>query len=347
MRTVCSGRAYTNLLNIQAMITGQILWAVAVFFIRASILCLYTRIFRKQSFRITCYTIHGVNLAFLVTVVLAALLICRPISAAWNPHEGTCGDQKALDLYIGIFNLLMDVCIVVLPMPVLWRLQMNNGKKLVLTGIFGIGVIVLVVTLARVCITSLINDQNAAQQYSLIALLTCLEALLGVISTCLPVMKPVFTKFGTSKVWSYVSATLTSGRRSIFSHSSTNHSGTHDKRRSGRNSGYHRSRGSEGGNEMRSWPVSPSSGSDPLAPIFVDSKVASLAFGHKRSPESPPRPPPKSPYYKPESPRLTESLKADGITVRRDWDVERGEEGSNVECDQRPWEDEKHSAGKF
>lgn len=36
----------------------------------------------------------------------------------------------------------------------------------------------------------------------MIALLTCLEALLGVINACLPVMKPVFSKWGARSIFS-------------------------------------------------------------------------------------------------------------------------------------------------
>ena len=53
---------------------------------------------------------------------------------------GHCGYQKSLDLFIGIFNLLLDVTVVVLPMPVLWGLKMALGQKIMLTGMFGMGV---------------------------------------------------------------------------------------------------------------------------------------------------------------------------------------------------------------
>ena len=41
-----------------------------------------------------------------------------------------------------------------------------------------------------------INGRNTKQQHSMIALLGCLEALLGVVNACLPVTKPVFRKLG-------------------------------------------------------------------------------------------------------------------------------------------------------
>ena len=51
-----------------------------------------------------------------------------------------CGPLKSLDLFTGIFNLLLDVCVVVMPMPVVWGLKMNMSKKICLTGIFGMGI---------------------------------------------------------------------------------------------------------------------------------------------------------------------------------------------------------------
>lgn len=53
--------------------------------------------------------------------------------------SGFCGHQKSLDLFIGIFNCILDVTAVVLPMPVLWGLKMAVGKKVMLSGMFGMG----------------------------------------------------------------------------------------------------------------------------------------------------------------------------------------------------------------
>ena len=119
------------------------LWAASVFLVRASVLVLYIRIFRTRSFRITCYVVHGINVAFFVSTVFSSALICRPLSYSWDKTipGGKCGDQKSLDLFIGIVNLLLDICVVVLPMPVLWGLQMAVSKKLMLSGMFGLGIV--------------------------------------------------------------------------------------------------------------------------------------------------------------------------------------------------------------
>lgn len=127
--------------NTKALLVGQLLWITAVTLIRASVLFLYNRIFCTKSFRIACYGILSINLAYFTATVLACCLICRPFAFNWDQSiHGSCGDQKSLDLFIGVFNLLMDITTVALPMPVLWGLQMPTGKKIVLSGLFSMGI---------------------------------------------------------------------------------------------------------------------------------------------------------------------------------------------------------------
>jgi len=72
---------------------------------------------------------------------MANCLLCRPISSIWDfSVKGSCGDHKSLDQYIATMNLVQDFIVIILPMPILWRLQMGIKKKLALSGIFGIGV---------------------------------------------------------------------------------------------------------------------------------------------------------------------------------------------------------------
>ncbi|KAF6232414.1 hypothetical protein HO173_009519 [Letharia columbiana] len=200
-----------------------IIWVASVTFIRASIVFLYIRIFPTRFFRIVCYLVLAVNLCFFVGTILADCLICQPISYRWDRTvggTGSCGDQKSLDLFIGIFNLFLDVTAVVLPMPVLWGLKMAVGKKMMLSGMFGMGTAICAITLYRIYDTSTIAVSNAQEAYAVIAMLTSLEALLGVINACLPVLKPIFNKMrGTAPKRgdrSGVSEILKSGTIPIF-----------------------------------------------------------------------------------------------------------------------------------
>lgn len=121
-----------------------LIWVASVTAIRASIVFLYIRIFITLRFRRICYLVLVANLFFFVGTILADCLICLPISYRWDRFtggKGSCGNQKSLDLFLGIFNLFLDITAVVLPMPVLWGLKMNVRKKVMLSGMFGMGIV--------------------------------------------------------------------------------------------------------------------------------------------------------------------------------------------------------------
>lgn len=116
--------------------------------------------------------------------------------------NGSCGDLKSLDMYVAVMNFLLDIGIVILPMPIVWGLKMARSKKVSLSGMFGIGVITCAITVYRVQQTSTIGDPtdlHAQDTCCHIVLLTSLEALLGVISACLPLLKPLFCKLRGSR----------------------------------------------------------------------------------------------------------------------------------------------------
>ena len=124
----------------KSLLIGQLLWVTCVTLVRVSVLTLYVRIFPTPSFRKVCYLVLGFNLGYFMGVVLACFLICQPLAFIWDQSvNGSCGNQKSLDTFIGLFNLLLDVTAVALPMPVLWGLQMRKRRKLAVSGMFSMG----------------------------------------------------------------------------------------------------------------------------------------------------------------------------------------------------------------
>ena len=123
------------------MFLSPILWVTAVTTIRAAIISLYIRIFPSHSFLAICYVVLAVNVVFGVSAVIADCVICWPITYRWAPStvDGSCGDQHLLDMFIAVVNLVQDVVVVVLPMPVLYGLKSARDKRVGLYCMFGIG----------------------------------------------------------------------------------------------------------------------------------------------------------------------------------------------------------------
>lgn len=106
--------------DIQLQGVSGFLWVSAVTLIRSSVILLYIRIFPARLFRLTCYTIFT-NLF-------------NPVL----PESCSSCYYVFIELLGPILNLLLDVTMVVLPMPILWGLQMAVSKKVTLSGMFGV-----------------------------------------------------------------------------------------------------------------------------------------------------------------------------------------------------------------
>lgn len=108
--------------------------------VKLSILAFYYRIFIIPLFRrIVLATITFIGLWVLtITVVLA--LQCRPIRKFWNPAvPGTCFDLVAFSYFTNITNLVTDVWIFLLPVPLIIRLHISTSRKIGLCGVFMVG----------------------------------------------------------------------------------------------------------------------------------------------------------------------------------------------------------------
>lgn len=108
--------------------------------IKLSILAFYYRIFVTSVFRrIVLATIVFIAL-WILTITIVLALQCRPVERFWNPAvPGTCFNLVAFSYFTNITNLVTDVWIFLLPVPLIMRLNISNGKKLGLCGVFMIG----------------------------------------------------------------------------------------------------------------------------------------------------------------------------------------------------------------
>lgn len=73
--------------------------------------------------------------------VAASLLLCKPVSFNWNfKQKGSCGNVMADCLAGAGVNVLTDLIILVLPMPIIWKmLNIPLRSKLNLSFVFSLG----------------------------------------------------------------------------------------------------------------------------------------------------------------------------------------------------------------
>jgi hypothetical protein len=69
------------------------------------------------------------------------LTVCTPVAFYYDKSipGGSCKDQSVSGAANGALSLLGDLCILALPLPMIWKLHMNTRRKIALCGIFMLG----------------------------------------------------------------------------------------------------------------------------------------------------------------------------------------------------------------
>ena len=75
------------------------------------------------------------------SLTFAGIFQCRPVAAFWDHsiQGAKCIDLPRFGIISGVLNLMTDVLILCLPIPMVWALQMTNAGKITVTGMFLLG----------------------------------------------------------------------------------------------------------------------------------------------------------------------------------------------------------------
>lgn len=114
---------------------------VAVALPKLSVLASYLRIFVEKKHRIATYITAGFVVVIAFIGVVTSLASCRPFSARWDFTlvDTHCINSAHFWQGMAFPNIATDLFMLVLPWPVLWRLQLPRRQKLALIGVFLLG----------------------------------------------------------------------------------------------------------------------------------------------------------------------------------------------------------------
>ena len=108
---------------------------------KLSILLQILRIF--SSIRRLTYAALGLILAYGISTMWANIFICYPVARFWDPRitEGYCLNRMRYWFGNASMNIVTDLVVWGLPMPVLRTLQIPRRQKIGVVGIFAVGVL--------------------------------------------------------------------------------------------------------------------------------------------------------------------------------------------------------------
>ncbi|GAB1191387.1 hypothetical protein APSETT444_000559 [Aspergillus pseudonomiae] len=150
------------------------LWAAIPFYnaslalTKFSILFQYLRIFPDRRFRMACWVVMGVVALYGTWAVVSAFVNCVPVAKFWDRTiAGSCLSFEAVWFFNASMNIVTDVTLLIMPMPLLSQLQLPRLQKFALMGVFAI-------------------DSNVGASYW-----TAAECNVAIICACLPFLRPI------------------------------------------------------------------------------------------------------------------------------------------------------------
>ncbi|CAK1360710.1 hypothetical protein CB0940_03827 [Cercospora beticola] len=169
----------------------EMMYVVALPVIKISMLLTYLRIFQSKRFRWLVFGALGLNIAYLITFLLITMIQCRPLSLAWlrwtKEYPGTCNNINAQSWAAAALNIVLDVIVVGLPIPMLWRMDLNIRKKLLVMLMFGVGFFVTIVSILRLRLLVRFGDsENLTHDYKQAGFWTIVELHTAIVCACMP-----------------------------------------------------------------------------------------------------------------------------------------------------------------
>ncbi|OTA07281.1 hypothetical protein A9Z42_0082050 [Trichoderma parareesei] len=225
---------YAVPIALETLSTGWRLWAAAtaqsgfayadylMLFATLSILALYHRIFVTRSFRLVVVATACFVCAWLVVMEVVLGFGCRPIQAWWDETRGKCIDKEAFTYFTNVTNMLTDLWIFMMPIPVILGLQAAKEKRLILCFMFGVGLATCAISAARLSFVFGVASADFTWDEASFGILSAWEPCGAILCANLP---PIYRHLVV------IRDTLRAGVRSVVSHSHS-HSHFHSHPRS-------------------------------------------------------------------------------------------------------------------
>ncbi|KAL1594363.1 hypothetical protein SLS60_010123 [Paraconiothyrium brasiliense] len=134
-------RVYTKLVVVKKLASDDLLYSPALAFAKMSFLCFYLNVNPDQTFRIGVFITMFVVIGSCVGVVVSLLAACSPFAKNTDVTVtgGECINKASLYIATGVLNIVTDIMVLILPIPMVLGLQMVRSRKIMLILLFSVG----------------------------------------------------------------------------------------------------------------------------------------------------------------------------------------------------------------
>ncbi|KAK8137341.1 hypothetical protein PG984_005281 [Apiospora sp. TS-2023a] len=176
---------------------GVVVYNVSLIFVKLSLFLQYYRLVDQVPRYRSLFLVAGfIVMGWTIAMVFTMTFICVPVYAYWDksvPH--VCLSDPVMQLTNSVGNIATDVMLLLLPMPVLWNLNLPPRQKWSVIGIFSLGFITCIVSLLRVIF---VFDHGPSSDITYdgvtISGWTIAEVTTGLLASSLITLRPLMSK---------------------------------------------------------------------------------------------------------------------------------------------------------
>ncbi|KAI1847067.1 hypothetical protein JX265_006739 [Neoarthrinium moseri] len=198
----------------------EIIYVLCLAASKASMLFFYRRVFSTPKMLKAVDVVLGLLAVWTICFECACIFLCRPVNGFWT-GQGVCGDFIPMIQSLIATNAVGDLVIMLMPMPIIWSLQMKTADKLGIMSCFTLGLACIVMAIFRVIYIGQVDlAGNITGTMPTTVLLFALEPNIAILCVSIPMLRPLYTRYKTrnasSRLYDYnKSGSGSNGNRTI------------------------------------------------------------------------------------------------------------------------------------
>lgn len=125
----------------QLVLSASVIYVPCLGFAKLSLLLLYRRLAPQKWFHICIYIIMFIVAGYSFAIIFALVFTCNPIEKNWDASilEGSCINRSAIYVMTAVVNIVTDVMIILVPVPIIIKVQMPRIQRFGVMCMFAVG----------------------------------------------------------------------------------------------------------------------------------------------------------------------------------------------------------------
>ncbi|GAM37483.1 hypothetical protein TCE0_024r07439 [Talaromyces pinophilus] len=163
----------------KSMLAASTIYILCLACAKLAILMFYYALLNVMQFwKYVIYVVSGIIVAYTLAIFFALIFACYPVERNWDPipqfwDMDYCIDRTGLYLATALTNTTSDIILILIPIPIIWRLHVPVGQKLGIAAIFGVGCMTIITSIARLAtIYPLVTSKDQPYEMGLASILT-------------------------------------------------------------------------------------------------------------------------------------------------------------------------------